>query len=118
MIALCSVAGMLLGIVLFMVLPKRYASTLLLHSFTLTNTEHINIIDNWNELLKKDEYEALSRDFNCSPELLEKVSKIKASEIQKLYIQNNPNGFMVEVIVKDTSILDSLQQGIINGLEN
>lgn len=118
LIAVCSIAGMLIGILLFFVLPKRYSSTLLLHSFTLTNTEHINIIDNWNQLLKKGEYEALSKDLNCDPGMLEKVSKISASEIQKLYIQNNPNGFMVEAIVKDTGVLDALQKGIINGLEN
>lgn len=118
LIAICSVAGMLLGLLLFFVSPKRYSSTLLLHSFTLTNTEHINIIDNWNELLKKREYEAISKDFNCDPEMLKKVSSIKASEIQKLYIQNNPNGFMVEAVVADTGVLDALQKGIINGLEN
>ncbi|HUS01351.1 MAG TPA: hypothetical protein VMY77_06475 [Chitinophagaceae bacterium] len=118
LIAICSVAGMLLGLLLFFVLPKRYSSTLLLHSFTLTNTEQINIIDNWNELLKKREYDAISADFNCDPEMLKKISSIKASEIQKLYIQNNPNGFLVEVIVTDTGVLDALQKGIINGLEN
>lgn len=118
LIAMCSISGMLIGLLLFFVLPKRYSSTLLLHSFTLTNTEHINIIDNWNKLLKKGEYEALSKDLNCDPVMLEKVSKITASEIQKLYIQNNPNGFMVEAVVKDTGVLDALQKGIINGLEN
>lgn len=117
LIAISSIAGMLAGLLLYSILPKRYSSTLLLHSFTLTNTEHINIIENWNELLKKGEYAALSKDFNCDPETLKKVSKITASEIQKLYIQNNPNGFMVEVLVKDTAVLDTLQKGIIHGLE-
>src|SRR6185295_7764394 len=37
---------------------------------------------------------------------------------QKLYVQDNPHGFIVQVIVKDTSILDNLQQGIVYGLEN
>jgi len=118
LIAISSIAGILVGALLFSILPKRYSSTLLLHSFTLTNTEHINIIENWNELLKKGEYDALSKDFNCESEMLKKVSKISASEIQKLYIQNNPNGFMVEVLVKDTGVLDELQKGIIHGLEN
>lgn len=118
LIAAFTIAGMLIGLLLYITLPKRYSSTLLLHSFTLTNTEHINIIDNWNELLKKGEYEALGKDLGCDPELLKKVNNISASEIQKLYIQNNPNGFMVEVVVKDTVVLDSLQKGIVNGLEN
>lgn len=114
----CSIIGILTGLFLYFVLAKRYTSTLLLHSFTLTNTEQINIIENWDELLKKGEYDALSKDFNCDPEMLKKVSSITASEIQKLYVQNNPNGFMVEAVVKDTSVLDPLQQGIVSGLEN
>jgi hypothetical protein len=118
LIATSSIAGILLGALLFLITPKQYSSTLLLHSFTLTNTEYINIIENWNELLKKGEYDALSKDFDCDPQMLKKVSKISASEIQKLYIQNNPNGFMVEVLVKDTGVLDELQKGIVHGLEN
>lgn len=118
LIIISSVAGMLIGLIFYTILPKRYSSTLLLHSFTLTNTEHINIIDNWNDLLKKSEYEALSKEFNCDPTMLKKVNKIAASEIQKLYIQNNPNGFMVEAVVTDTAVLDPLQKGIVYGLEN
>jgi hypothetical protein len=118
LIIISSAVGMLTGFLLYTTLPKTYSSTLLLHSFTLTNTEHINIIDNWNDLLKKGEYEALSKDLECDPQMLKNVSSIKASEIQKLYIQNNPNGFMVEAVVKDTAVLDPLQQGIVKGLEN
>lgn len=118
LLAISSITGMLTGLLLYTISTKKYASTLLLHSFTLTNTEHITIIKNWNDLLKKGEYEALSKDFNCDPAMLKKVYKISASEIQKLYIQNNPNGFMVEVLVKDTAVLDPLQKGIFSGLEN
>jgi hypothetical protein len=50
--------------------------------------------------------------------LITRVNKISAQEIQKLYVQDNPHGFIVRVIVKDTSILDNLQQGIVYGLEN
>lgn len=118
LIALSTITGMLVGLCLFFISPKKYASTLLLHSFTLTNTEYINIIDNWDELLKRGEYEALSADLDCDPRMLEKVSSISASEIQKLYLQNNPNGFMVEVVVSDTAVLDPLERGIIHGFEN
>ena len=43
---------------------------------------------------------------------------MSTEEIQKLYVQENPHGFIVRVIVKDTSILDQLQQSIVYGLEN
>jgi hypothetical protein len=91
---------------------------LLLHSAMLTNTEQINIIENWNALLKDGEYTALAARLNCTPAMLKKVVKITAAEIQKLYIPNNPNGFMVTVIVKDNAVLGSLADGIIYGLEH
>ena len=118
LLAIFSIIGILTGFTLYKTSSKQYASSLLLHSFTLSNTEQINIIENWNDLLKNQEYAVLAERFNCDPSLLKKVSSIKASEIQKLYIPNNPNGFMVKVLVKDNTVLDSLGKGIIFGLEN
>jgi hypothetical protein len=118
LLVLFSFVGMITGFVLYKISPKKYASTLLLHSFTLTNTEQINIIENWDNLLKNKEYAVLASHFNCNSHMLEKVMKMKATELQKLYISNNPNGFMVEVLVKDNNILDSLGKAIVYGLEN
>ena len=118
LIAAFTISGMLTGYLLFKTSPKLYESTLLLHSSSLTNTEQINIIDNWNELLKSGEYNVLSERLHCDPAMLKKVVKISAAEIQKLYIPNNPNGFEVTAIVKDNSVLDSLGKGIVYGLEN
>jgi len=117
-IAIFSIAGMLAGFALYRISPKQYASTLLLHSSILTNTEYINIIENWNGLLKNGEYAALGERLNCDPAMLKKLGKITAAEIQKLYIPNNPNGFEVTALVKDNTILDSLCKGIIYGFEN
>jgi hypothetical protein len=117
-IAISSVIGMLAGFVLYKISAKQYESTLLLHSITLTNTEQINIIENWNSLLKNGEYTVLGERLHCDPVMLKKVAKITAAEIQKLYIPNNPNGFVVTAIVKDNAVLDSLSKGIIYGLEN
>ena len=117
-ITLFSLAGLLAGLACYMFIPKKYASSLLLHSFTLTNTEQINIIENWNNLLKAKEYKALAAHFNCDESTVEKIIRIRASEIQKLYIPNNPNGFLVEVLVKDNAVLDSLGDRIVYGLEN
>lgn len=118
LIVICSIIGIVLGFTLYKIVPKQYTSSLLLHSFTLTNAEQINIIDNWNELIKAKEYESLGKLLNCSPSMVKKIKEITAEEIQRLYSDNNPNGFNVEVLVTDNSILDSLQQGIIYGLEN
>lgn len=118
LIAIFTIIGIMLGYASYKSSAKRYASTLLLHSFILTNTEQINIIENWNDLLRNGEYTALGERLHCDPQILKKVSKVTAAEIQKLYVQNNPNGFRVDVLVKDNSVLDTLQKGIIYGLEN
>lgn len=113
-----SLAGILTGFLFYAFAPKTYASSLLLHSYTLTNTEQINIIENWNALLKNEEFKTLAGHFNCDEEMVKKIIRIRASEIQKLYIPNNPNGFMVDVLVKDNNILEKLGNGIVYGLEN
>ena len=118
MISVFSLIGVTIGLTFYFFSSKQYASSLLLHSFTLTNTEHINIIENWDNLLKDHEYTVLGERLNCNPEMLKKLTSISATEIQKLYIPNNPNGFMIEVMVKDNEILDSLGKGIVYGLEN
>ena len=118
LITMFSFIGIITGFVLYKVSPKQYTSTLLLHSFTLTNTEQINIIENWGELLKGEEFAVLAERLNCDPETIKKIKKVRAAEIQKLYIPNNPNGFMVEVWVEDNTVLDSLNRAFVYGLEN
>jgi hypothetical protein len=113
-----SITGMLTGFLLFKITPNLYESTLLLHTSTLTNTEQINIIENWNDLLKNGEYTVLAEHFNCNPDILKNVVKISAAEIQKSYVPNNPNAFIVTAIVKDNTVLDSLSYGLIYGFEN
>jgi len=114
----CSIIGILAGFWMYWTSSKKYSSKLILHSFTLTNLENIQIIESWKELLKKREYPVLSAILDCDSATLKKISSISAEEIQKLYVQNNPHGFIVKVVVKDTSILDQLQKGIVHGLEN
>ena len=110
--------GIIAGIVLFLSATRKYPSTLILHSNTLTNLENIQIIASWKELLKKRDHIALSAILGCSPVTLKKVASISAEEIQKLYVADNPHGFIVKVVVKDSSILEELQKGIIHGLES
>ena len=117
-IIIFGVIGLLLGILSYVTMPKQFGSKLILHSSVLTNAEQIQIIETWQDLLRKQEYELLAAQFNIDPAVLRKTNKIEAEEIQKLYIQDNPNGFTVKVLVRDTSILDELQKGIVHGLQN
>ena len=117
-IIIFSIAGLLLGYLRYWILPNEYSSTLILHSRIITNQEQLQIVKTWKELLRKKEYDILASTFNCNREILKKVGKISGEEIQKLYVPDNPNGFTIEVLVRDTGILDRLQQGIVYGLQN
>lgn len=110
--------GIIAAFLLFLSTQRKYTSELVLHSYILTNLENIQIIENWKTLLRKKEYNTLAGIWNSNPDLAKRVNKISAEEIQKLYVQDNPHGFVIRVTVKDTSILDQLQQGIVYGLEN
>jgi hypothetical protein len=115
---IATIAGVVLGTGFYFSLSKVYKSRLIAHSFMLTNQEEIEIVDNWNELLKKKEYTALASAFHCPENILHPLKKIKAEEIQKVFTPSNPNGFSIEVTVTDNAILPELQKGIIYGLEN
>jgi hypothetical protein len=110
--------GLLLGFLRYRSLPNVYKSRLILHSFILTNQNDIQIVANWNALLKSREYTDLTATFNCGNDILHKVKQIKAEEIQKVFTPTNPNGFTIEVLVTDVSILEELQKGIVYGFNN
>jgi hypothetical protein len=112
------ILGLAAGYFIYSRLPKVYKSRMILHSYTLSNQDYIQVIDNWNTLLKKGEYDLLSASFNLSPAILACVKEMKGNEIQKVFTANNPNGFYIDVTVTDNSILDSLQSGILKGVEN
>jgi hypothetical protein len=109
------VVGIFCAYTIYKLLPRSYSSALILHSQVLTNSEEIELIENWNILLNNDELKILSKNLNCDPSLLSKVKRFNASNIQ---ISQPSSGFIVEVLVKDTSILPDLQKSIIYGLEN
>jgi hypothetical protein len=112
------VAGLSLGIFAYSALPKIYQSRLIIHSFTLTNQEQIQIMENWNALLKKKEYAVLAANLNCREHILSRVKQMKAEEIQKVFTSSNPHGFTIKVNVTDNAILDDLQNAIVYGFEN
>lgn len=111
-------AGLALGLYLYFTSPKRFTTRLIVHSMFLSNQEEIEIVDNWKELLGKREIVQLASLMGCDVKVIEKLSNISAEEILKTYAVNNPNGFIINVTVKDNSILDQLQKGIVYGLNN
>ncbi len=106
------------GVLSWFTRPPLYSSRLILHSVTITNQEQIEIIDNWKSLISKGERAQVARMMNVPEQVLHQLGSISAKEIQKVYSTNNPNGFMVDVLVKDTAILRQLQAGIVHGLSS
>jgi len=115
MLIIGTLTGILCGLAIYLLQPKIFGSTLILHSQVLSNAEEIEIIENWNNLRREGEYAVLSRNLNCPVDLLKKVKGITAANIQ---INQPTSGFTVEVYVTDTAVLEELQKAIIYGLEN
>ena len=115
---LFAILGLALGFGRYLVSPKIYKSRSLLHSVVLTNQEEIEMIQHWNQLRGRGDLHQLAQTMNMDVEILKKLKKIDAEEIQKLYIQNNPNGFAIDIWVTDTAVMDELQAGIVYGLGN
>jgi hypothetical protein len=111
-------AGIALGCLRYYTSGKIYKSRLILHSSFLTNLEEIEIISYWNELLKRNEYSALSQSFNCDESMLHGVVSIEGSEILKNYSASNPNGFYIDARVKNNAVLPGLQRALVYGLNN
>jgi hypothetical protein len=112
------ILGISAGFYFYNAIAKTYKSRMIVHSFLLSNQEEIQIVNNWNELLKKKEYDELKTVFHCNGDILHKVKRIKAEEIQLVFSQANPNGFTIDVLVTDNAVLEELQKGIIYGFEN
>lgn len=109
------IAGLLCGAAIYISKPKLYGSTLILHSQILSNSEEIKIIDSWNTLRQNGELAVLSRNLDYPISLIKNIKGIGATDIQ---ITQPSSGFVVDVLVSDTAILEGLQKAIIYGLEN
>lgn len=113
-----AVLGIAAGIFFYKIIPISYRSRAVMHSFVLTNPEQIQIVNNWNRLLKQNELKELAKELNCDEKILSRVKEIKAKEVQQVYTTSNPNGFTIDVVTTDNNILDSLLSGFVYGFEN
>jgi len=113
-----AITGILLGCLVYFTSSKIYRSRMILHSSYLTNEEQIEIVDSWNELLKRNERVTLGHVLNCDESLLNDVTSMEGADILKNYSATNPNGFYIDVKVKNNSILPQLQKAILDGLNN
>jgi uncharacterized membrane-anchored protein YhcB (DUF1043 family) len=110
--------GLVAGILYYIITPKKYNATMIVQSTILTNAEQIEVLKNWNDLVKRGEHEILARFLNTNTGIVTKLHLIEGVEILKLYVESNSIGFRINVLVSDTTILDTLQRSIVYGLEN
>jgi hypothetical protein len=116
--------GLALGLYFYYSSPRQYSTRLIVRPWSqnqtgfLSNQEEIEIVNNWKELLVKGEKDQLANIINCDVNIITKLNSISAEEIIRTYVPNNPNGFLINVSVTDTSVLDALQNGIVYGLNN
>lgn len=110
--------GIALGTFLYSSLPRLYKARMVVHTFMLTNAEHLQIVKGWNELLQKREYAALAERFNCPEDLLHDLKQIKSEEIKQVFTPDNPNGFIVDISLVNNARLPELQNALVHGFEN
>ena len=110
--------GLLAGFVRYWKTPNLYTSSIVLQPTILTEPEQIAVINNWGELIKKKERRLLAKQFNVDLSLVRKIESINIEELQKIFTPKNYTAFTVTVIVRDTTILQPLQKGMLHALEN
>jgi hypothetical protein len=110
--------GLIIGSLSFYLLPRVYKVNMLADSRILNGEEVIAIVDSWQDLLKKGEYNLLSRKFNISVKEVESIKTIEAETNKRIARDQERNAFLIKLEVFDNSSLDSLQSGIIYALKN
>lgn len=117
------ITGIIIGTAIYYFLPRTYKSRLIADSGTLPNSDVINIIESWQTLLAKGDFQRLSVVLNMDSAQVSKIKRIEASNTLEANQvpasdRENQNSFKIEIIVSDPEILPELQGKIINALEN
>jgi uncharacterized protein involved in exopolysaccharide biosynthesis len=117
-IAGVALVGLLAGLLRFWYTPNIYSSALVVQPALLSDPEQMEVINSWSKLLKKKELPALAHQWNINKNLLKKINAISVEELQKSYTPGNFTAITITALVKDTSVLNPLQKGLLYGLNN
>lgn len=117
------VLGLILGVAMYYFLPRTYKSRLIADSGTLPNADVINIIESWQNLVLKGDFQRLALTLNMD---YAQASKIRGIEAFNTLKDNQPlqsneekqNSFIIEIVVSDPNILTDFQGHLISALEN
>lgn len=115
----CIFLGTFLGLIQYYFTPRIYSTKLIAISNTLPNPEIINIVQSWQNMIYKSDFDALARELNMPVRSVENISKIKAENTGNPNPETGEDGsFTIAVEVLDNNILDSLQTSIVGSLQN
>lgn len=115
---LCSIIGVVGGVISFYLLPRSYKISMLADSSILNGEEVITIIASWQTLLEKKEIELLANKLNVSPAVIKTIKKIEAEKSKKIVSDDKREAFLIKAEVFNNSSLNVLQAGIIYNLKN
>jgi hypothetical protein len=110
---LFTLIGLLCGVVAYLLQPRVYQSRMIANSSILQNPEVIAVVESWQEYLKNDELEALSKVLGLPVQTLRKVYLLEVRESKP-----NADGFSIYTKVGDNAVLKDLQKAIVTNFEN
>ncbi len=114
-IVLATVVGMLIGCLLYYLLPRGYKAKIVLQSPVLSNAQGLRVINGWADLLSKPNRKLAAQLFNMTEDQIRQVHDFDAEFIPG---SEETGGMTVEVAVADTTLLPALQRGMASALEN
>jgi hypothetical protein len=109
-----SLAGLLVGVTLYLTLPKKYTSRVLLESTLLVNTDNKAIIENWDLMLKPTGYPYLMKEFDCDKKTVQNLLNVALESLSQQ--TETGTSFAINVTVWDTTQLPRLQTALVRGL--
>lgn len=114
-IVLLSFLGMVVGCLLYYLLPRSYKATLVLQSSVLSNQQGLQVIDGWDAMLNKRGRPTLAYLFGLSPNSVEKLNSLTPVLIPGAA---DDAGLTVEAQVDDSTIFPAVQSGMLHALES
>lgn len=110
----------LIGLVLALIIPKKYSSNFIAYSGGISSEFHADKIRDLDFLIEEDNYTLLSEKLDLPVEVVQKIEEIDYIEDDEILVDtlNQNYFFKVQVKTSDNSIFSLLQPKIVGYLSN
>lgn len=113
-----SLLGISVALVYFIMTPKIYYSSMTISTGMLTTFNSKSLFSTLETLIREGNYPILSKKLNLTIDEVKTITSISVNSLAKdEEVADKANLFQIEVNIKDQSVLDRLQSGIIYYLE-